>query len=70
MAYQIQGDNIVAKDTSGTTRKFIKNNVDIVISECKRRGITNKYLIAGILATISKESGFVPIPHATPVKNL
>jgi len=60
MSYQIKDGFIVAKDTAGATRKFIKNNVDIVIAECKRKGITNKYLISGILATISKESGFVP----------
>jgi predicted chitinase len=60
MSYQIKDGFIVAKDTAGSTRKFIKSNVDVIIAECKRRGITNKYLIAGILATISKESGFVP----------
>jgi len=60
MAYQIINSDIVAKDTQGATRKFNKNNVDIVIAECKSQGITNKYLIAGILATISKESAFKP----------
>lgn len=60
MAYKINNGNIVSKDTSGNNRSFIKVNVDNVISECKKQGITNKYLIAGILATISKESGFVP----------
>jgi predicted chitinase/LAS superfamily LD-carboxypeptidase LdcB len=60
MPYKIENGNIVSKDTSGATRKFIKQNVDIIIGECKKRGITNKYLIAGILGTISKESGFVP----------
>ncbi len=60
MSYQITDGNIVAKGTDGVTRKFNKENVDIVIAECKAQGITNKYLIAGILATISKESGFVP----------
>ncbi len=60
MPYKIENGNIVSKDTAGSTRKFIKQNVDIIIGECKKRGITNKYLIAGILGTISKESGFVP----------
>jgi len=60
MAYQIIEGNIVSRDTQGTTRKFIKRNVDIIIAECKRQGITNKYLIAAILATISKESQFIP----------
>lgn len=60
MGYQIIDGNIVAKDTQGSTRKFSKQNVDIVIAECKSQGITNKYLIAGILATISKESAFKP----------
>lgn len=60
MAYQIVNGNIVAKATDGQTKKFSKQNVDIIIAECKRQGITNKYLIAGILATISKESAFKP----------
>jgi len=60
MSYQIIGGNIVSKDTSGINRQFIKLNVDTLIAECKRQGITNKYLIAGILATVSKESGFIP----------
>ena len=60
MSYQIKNGEIVAKDTEGHTRKFPKANVDVVISECRRLGINNKYLIAGILAVISKESGFVP----------
>jgi putative chitinase len=61
MSYQIKNGNIVAKDTEGNTRKFPQANVDVVISECKRLGLSNKYLIAGILAVISKESGFVPV---------
>jgi len=60
MAYQIKNGNIVAKDTEGTNRKFPQANVDVVISECRRLGINNKYIIAGILAVISKESAFVP----------
>jgi predicted chitinase len=60
MAYQIVNGNIVAKATDGQTKKFSKQNVDIIIAECKSQGITNKYLIAGILATISKESAFKP----------
>ena len=54
MSYQIKNGEIVAKDTEGHTRKFPKANVDVVISECRRLGISNKYLIAGILAVISK----------------
>ena len=60
MAYEIKSGNLVAKDTSGKTRKFSKTAIDAIIGECKRRGVTNKYIIAGILATVSKESGFVP----------
>lgn len=60
MSYQIKNGEIVAKDTSGKTRKFSKTAIDLIIGECKRRGVTNKYIIAGILATVSKESGFVP----------
>lgn len=60
MSYQIVDGNIVAKSLDGQTKKFNKENVDILISECKSQGITNKYLIAGILATVAKESGFKP----------
>lgn len=60
MAYEIKNGQVVAKDTSGTTRRFSKNAIDLIIGECKRRGVTNQYIIAGILATVSKESGFVP----------
>ena len=60
MPYQIKNENIVAKDTQGHNRSFIKANVDALIAQCKADGITNRYIIAGILATVSKESGFVP----------
>lgn len=35
-------------------------NINTVISELKKAGITNEYAIAGILAIIKKESGFLP----------
>jgi putative chitinase len=60
MSYEIKNGNIVAKSTDGNIRNFNKQSVDAIISECKRRGVTNKYIIAGILATISKESAFIP----------
>ena len=63
MPYRIENGNIVAKDTSNKTRYFPKDNVDAVIAEMKRRGYSNKYVIAGLLATISKESGFKPVPE-------
>jgi len=63
MPYRIENGNIVAKDTSNKTRYFPKDNVDAVIAEMKRRGYPNKYVIAGLLATISKESGFKPVPE-------
>jgi len=60
MSYEIKNGNIVAKGTDGNKRNFNKQAVDSIIGECKRRGVTNKYIIAAILATISKESGFIP----------
>jgi putative chitinase len=60
MPYEIKNGNIVAKGTNGSKKSFNKQAVDAIIGECKRRGVTNKYIIAGILATVSKESGFVP----------
>lgn len=39
-------------------KKYNKANVDIVISDLKKGGITNLFLISGILGTIQKETGF------------
>ena len=65
MAYEIKevksqgpGQFLVAKGTDGLKRYYPKSTVDALIGESKRRGVTNKYVIAGILATIGKESGF------------
>jgi putative chitinase len=60
MPYQIKNGNIVAKGTDGDTRRFPKDAVDAIIAQCKADGIPNRYIIAGILATVSKESQFVP----------
>jgi len=35
-------------------------NVDLLVSEMKAQGITNRHAILGMLATIGKESGFLP----------
>lgn len=35
-------------------------NIDLLISELNKQGVTNKYTIVGILSTIGKESGFIP----------
>ncbi len=37
-----------------------KKNIDIIINEAKKSGITNPYAIAGMLAIVSKESAFIP----------
>lgn len=37
-----------------------RNNIDQIIVSLNKFGVTNPYLQAGILATISKESGFIP----------
>jgi len=37
-----------------------KKNVQQVIDSCKKFGITNPFVVAGILATVSKETNFVP----------
>jgi predicted chitinase len=37
-----------------------KSNIDMIIDKLKDKGITNPIPILGILATIGKESGFVP----------
>ncbi|MCK9416537.1 hypothetical protein M0Q97_07770 [Candidatus Dojkabacteria bacterium] len=49
-------------------------NIDIIIDECKKQGITNEYAIAGILGTIYKECSFIPQTemtyHSTPAAGI
>jgi putative chitinase len=42
-----------------------KDNIAIIIDEAKKAGITNPNTIAGMLAIVSKESGFVPKEEKT-----
>lgn len=35
-------------------------NIKIIVDNCKSKGIVNNYAIAGILAVVGKESGFIP----------
>lgn len=44
-------------DTLNATQK---SNIDSIIAEAKKSGITNPYSIAGMLAIVSKESNFKP----------
>jgi predicted chitinase len=44
-------------DTLSATQR---SNIDSIIAEAKKRGITNPYSIAGMLAIVSKESVFKP----------
>ena len=37
-----------------------KENIKLLVTEAKKQGITNPISIAGMLAVISKESGFIP----------
>ena len=39
-------------------KSFNSDNIALVTSELRSNGITNKYLLSGILATIGKETGF------------
>lgn len=49
---------------AGLTQTFYKgeakSNIDMIIGKMKNMGITNPMVQAGILATIGKESGFIP----------
>lgn len=66
-------DNKVASDL--TTQKIKTTytgekarNIDLIVDEIQKAGVTNKYAIIGILSTIGKESGFIPkneIPYST-----
>lgn len=37
-----------------------KRNIQLIVAEAQRQGITNPYAIAGMLAIVSKESSFIP----------
>ena len=73
----IVGEGITNKEDTSiipvlTTNQ--KNNIDIIIDECRNQGITNEYAIAGILGTIYKECGFIPKSemtyHSTPAAGI
>jgi predicted chitinase len=52
------------KKIVGLTQNFYKgeaaNNINLMIDKLKSRGITNPMVQAAILATVGKESGFIP----------
>ena len=57
----------VAKNIKTTYTGEKAKNIDLLIDEIKKQGITNKNTVIGILSTIGKESGFVPkneIPYS------
>lgn len=60
MSYKIVGTKVVGKKKDGSEASFLKENIDILINQCKSGGLSNKYLIAAILATVAKESAFAP----------
>lgn len=37
-----------------------KRNIQLIVAEAQRQGVTNPYAIAGMLAIVSKESEFIP----------
>lgn len=43
-----------------TLDDIAKHNISVIVSVCKSRGIVNPVSIAGLLAVVSKESGFKP----------
>ena len=45
--------------TSGLSAKQ-KRNIGVIISTLNKKGFTNKFIQAGILAIVSKESSFIP----------
>lgn len=58
-------DSEVAADFTSTEIKTNytgekARNIDLLVNEIKKQGVTNKYAIIGMLATIGKESGFIP----------
>ena len=70
-----------AIDAALSSRKIKSNytgakaaNIDLLIEEMNKQGVTNKYAIIGILSTIGKESGFIPQNEigysGTPNKNI
>jgi predicted chitinase len=47
----------------GTLSAKQKSNIDLLIETMNKKGLTNPFTQAGILAIISKESGFNPTPE-------
>jgi putative chitinase len=47
-------------DYTDTLTSEQKENLNIIIERLSKKGITNQYMIAGILAVTSKESKFIP----------
>lgn len=37
-----------------------KQNIQLIVNELYKKGITNAYAIAGVLSVVGKESGFIP----------
>lgn len=60
MGYSLKNGKIVGKTKSGKNASFPQENVDILIESCKKGGLSTNYLIAAVLATVAKESLFVP----------
>jgi predicted chitinase/LAS superfamily LD-carboxypeptidase LdcB len=67
MSYTIVEKNkqtfVEGKTLNGIKFSFLKENIDLLISACKENKF-NKYLIAAILATVAKESGFKVISES------
>jgi len=47
-------------DYSSSLNATQKRNIGVIISTLTKKGYTNKYIQAGILAIVSKESSFIP----------
>ena len=66
-AYAVTGNSKISSAYAGEAAQ----NINLIIDELEKNGVTNEYAIVGILSTIGKESGFIPkneIPY-TNTKN-
>jgi hypothetical protein len=53
-------DGYTGKQTAFNPNPTQAKNIEHIVKYCVKEGIKNKYVLAGILGTIYKESGFIP----------
>ena len=48
-----------------TLSKLARSNMDLIYDSMRKNGITNKFMQAGVLAVVAKETGFMLRPEVS-----